>query len=71
MGRVSVPETKAGECLRRERVWRGKGEATRGSEGLNKSELKPGRLGEAGPMKVSLVEGIASSLLLKLSEEEF
>ncbi len=28
------------------------------------SELKPGRLGEAGLEKVSLVEGIAGSLLL-------
>ncbi len=40
-------------------MWQGKGEATKGSEGLKKFVLKPGRLGEAIPVKISLVEGFA------------
>ncbi len=51
-------------------MWWGKGEATDGSEGLKKSELKPRRLGEARPENVTLVGEITGSLLLKLLAED-
>jgi hypothetical protein len=49
----------ARECLRREKEWRGKGEATRGSEGLNKSELEcRGGLEEQKNCGSFLLEGL-------------
>ncbi len=35
---------QAGKCLRRDKEWRGTGEATKGSEGMKKSELSQGGL---------------------------
>jgi hypothetical protein len=52
----------ARECLRREKRWQGKGEATGGSKGLRKSELEwQGRLEGARTVEVSRGEGLQVS----------
>ncbi len=62
MERVSTPgdgDSLARECLRREKEWRGKGEATRGSEGLKRSELEcRGGLEEQETVEVSACKGL-------------
>ena len=69
-GRQNLP-AEGGEVLVKSKEWRGKGEATKGSEGLKKSELSQGGLERQDREADHSWEGLQGLLPQRIPKNKF